>query len=484
MSAPRVRFAPSPTGALHIGGARTALFNWLFARHTGGTLVLRIEDTDGARSTEANTQVILDGLRWLGLSWDEGPVFQSASAARHRQEAEALVATGKAYRDFSTGWLDGDTNAPEDQAEAKEDAPRRPFDRAAHQIDPWEAEVRAARGELHAIRFLMPSGELDWEDAVRGRVSFAGSDLEDFVLIRRDGMPTYNMAVVSDDIAMRISHVIRGEDHVSNTPKQLALYAAMGATPPVFAHVSMILGEDGKKLSKRHGATSVASYADLGLVPAALRNFLALLGWSPGGDEELMTEARLIEAFELDRLHTKPAIFDTQKLAWMNAQYIAAMAPADLIPLLTPWLPIAESDPARVLPLIQTTQARARTLGDLAADVTRRLPGADTPLDARARPWLAAADRRQVAEAVRRAAVALATIEPEEWTHDRILAALRVTAQADGVKLGALLQPVRVALLGVLVSEPVSETLVVLGRDESLRRLRDWPTLARRTEIE
>ncbi|HEX9216773.1 MAG TPA: glutamate--tRNA ligase family protein, partial [Gemmatimonadales bacterium] len=280
----RARFAPSPTGYLHVGGARTALFNWLFARREGGKLLLRIEDTDKARSTDEHTQVILDGLTWLGLDWDEPPVFQGARLPRHQQVADQLLKEGKAYM------------------------------------------------EEDAIRLRVPPGELSWEDAVHSRISFKGEDIRDFVILRSDRSPLYNFAVVVDDIDMQITHVIRGDDHISNTPKQLAVYRALGAVTPVFGHVPMIHGPDGKKLSKRHGATAVGDYQHLGILPEAMRNFLALLGWSPGGDREIMSKEELRNLFSLDGILKKPAVFDTTKLEWMNGQYLSAKSAEELYP--------------------------------------------------------------------------------------------------------------------------------------------------------
>src|SRR5512144_572495 len=278
----RVRFAPSPTGYLHVGGARTALFNWLYARHTGGAFLLRIEDTDKQRSTDEHTKVILDGLTWLGLDWDEELVFQGARIARHQEAADRLLAEGKAYL------------------------------------------------EEGAIRFRMPQEEIAWEDAVHGRISFQGADIKDFVILRTDRTPLYTHAVVVDDVDMAITHVLRGDDHISNTPKQIALYRALGHAPPVFAHVPMILGTDGKKRSKRHGATAVGDYQNQGILPAAMRNFLALLGWSPGGDREILAEDEMIRLFTLEGIQKKAAVFDTAKLEWMNGQYLSALS-ADVL---------------------------------------------------------------------------------------------------------------------------------------------------------
>src|SRR5207245_1704091 len=286
----RVRFAPSPTGYLHVGGARTALLNWLYARHAGGKFLLRIEDTDKQRSTEEHTTVILDGLTWLGLDWDEPPVFQGARLKQHQAAADRLLKEDKAYLDEGT------------------------------------------------IRFRMPPGEIAWEDAVHGRISFQGEDLKDFIILRSDRTPIYNLAVVVDDVDMGITLVLRGDDHISNTPKQIALYRALGHEPPQFGHVPMINGPDGKKLSKRHGATAVGDYQHLGILPAAMRNFLALLGWSPGGDREIMTQQEMIDLFSLEGIQSKAAIFDTTKLEWMNGQYLSATSAEELYPLVQPQL--------------------------------------------------------------------------------------------------------------------------------------------------
>ena len=323
MTAPRVRFAPSPTGYLHVGGARTALFNWLYARHTGGTIVLRIEDTDRERSTESHTKVILDGLTWLGITWDEGPVFQGEYGPRHKADAERLVAEGKAYRCYCTK---AELDAQRAAAEAAGAAFR--YDRRCFRLPPEEIERRTSAGDPFTIRFLLQDEEIAWEDAVHGRIAFQGRDLDDFVILRSDGSAIYNLAVVSDDIAMAISHVIRGDDHISNTPKQIALYRALGHEPPVFAHVPMILGNDGKKLSKRHGATAVGDYQDQGILPAAMRNFLALLGWSPAAIGKILPEEEMIELFTLEGIQKKAAVFDTTKLEWMNGQYLSALPAA------------------------------------------------------------------------------------------------------------------------------------------------------------
>ncbi len=318
VSAPRVRFAPSPTGYLHVGGARTALFNWLFARQAGGTLVLRIEDTDRARSSDEHTKVIHDGLIWLGIQWDEGPFFQADFARQQHEIAERLLAEGKAYRCFCSV-----VELEEQRQKANRQKIPFAYDRRCYHLSPAEQSSKLEAGTPFAIRFLMPAEELAWDDAVHGRISFHGRDLDDFVILRSDGSPIYNLAVVADDLAMQITHVIRGADHISNTPKQIAIYRALEREPPVFAHVPMILGTDGKKLSKRHGATAVGDYQEHGILPEAMRNFLALLGWSPGDDREILTEREMIDAFSLEAIQKKPAIFDTTKLEWMNGQYLS-----------------------------------------------------------------------------------------------------------------------------------------------------------------
>ena len=475
MPTPRVRFAPSPTGYLHVGGARTALFNWLYARKTGGRFVLRIEDTDRERSTDAHTQVILDGLAWLGIDWDEGPYFQGAEGARHRTDAERLLGTGAAYRCFCTR---EELDAMRAGADAAKSAFR--YDGRCGRLDPAEAARRADGGEAFTIRLRMPDEELAWDDAVHGRISFQGRDLDDFVIMRSDGTPIYNHAVVSDDIAMRITHVIRGDDHISNTPRQIALYRALGHAPPVFAHVPMILGPDGKKLSKRHGATAVGDYQDEGILPAAMRNFLALLGWSPGGDREIMAQAEMIALFELDGIQGKPAVFDPVKLEWMNGQYIAAMPAAELeTPVRRELDRMGVVQQGRdLLAIIEAVKARSRTVLDVARQVQVRLH--PPVLDAAGLPGgpLAAADDKarklvekmgeRFAENLRIAHAALERIGDQDWSAERVGAVLTATAEEHALKLGDIMQPIRVALTLGTVSEPVNELLAVVGRGPAL----------------
>jgi len=469
MTVPRVRFAPSPTCYLHVGGARTALFNWLFARHVHGTMVLRIEDTDRERSTEAHTRVILDGLTWLGITWDEGPYFQGEYGPKHRADAERLLAEGKAYRCFCTR---EELDAQRARAEAAGTGFH--YDRRCYRLTPGEIEQRLATGAPFTIRFLLADDEIAWEDAVHGRISFQGRDLDDFVILRSDGTAIYNLAVVSDDIAMRITHVIRGDDHISNTPKQIALYRAFGQEPPVFAHVPMILGTDGKKLSKRHGATAVGDYQDQGILPAAMRNFLALLGWSPGEDREILPEDEMVALFSLEGIQKKAAVFDTAKLEWMNGEYLSALPAEDLVPAVRRELEQMQvaSGPRDLVPLINAVKGRSRTILQIAERVAVRLDPSRATIDAKGQALIHKMGPAFGAN-LERAAAALERLAPGDWTAEAILECLKGVAEAPGLKLGDAMQPVRVALTGSTVSEPVNELLAVVDRGTALGRLRD-----------
>jgi len=467
--APRVRFAPSPTGYLHVGGARTALFNWLYARKTGGTFILRIEYTDKERSTDAHTQVILDGLKWLGVSWDEGPVFQGAEGPRHRADVQKLVDAGKAYPCFCTKEELEAQRALADKAKTGFK-----YDRRCSKLSPAEVEAKRKAGLPASIRLRMPQEALAWDDAVHGTITFQGHDLDDFILLRSDGTPIYNLAVVSDDIAMRITHVIRGDDHVSNTPKQIAIYRALGAEVPVFAHVPMILGNDGKKLSKRHGATAVGDYQAKGILPAAMRNFLALLGWSPGGDREIMPEAEMIEAFSLERIQSKPAVFDTDKLEWMNGQYLSHKSAAELEPEVRRELAtMGVTLDARPLgPVIDAVKARSRLITDIASQAAVRLDPSRAVVDEKG----AALQKKLGAAFAENLKLALSVLEgvtAAQWTADHLAEPLKAGAESKGMKQGDLMQPIRVALTGSTVSEPVNELLAVVGREASLKRLKE-----------
>jgi glutamyl-tRNA synthetase len=364
VSSPRVRFAPSPTGYLHVGGARTALFNWLFARHCGGTFILRIEDTDFERSSEAMVEGILEGMRWLGLDWDEGPFFQSQRLPLYQATAQKLIDSGHAYYCFCT----------KEELEARRaEGTAAMYDRRCRNLDRAESEKRRLAGQPAAVRFSVPDGATSWDDAVFGRVEFANVELEDFVLLRSDGIPTYHLSVVADDIDMRLTHIIRGADHISNTPKQVLQYQALGAELPIFAHVPLILGPDKTRLSKRHGATSVIAYKDMGIVPEAFRNFLALLGWSPGSahkGREIFSSEDLTELFSLEGISKSNAVFDNDKLAWFNTEYIRASDSDKLLPLIQIEWRAAEFTPARsseeILAAIDLLKPRARSLKDFA----------------------------------------------------------------------------------------------------------------------
>ncbi|HYH80441.1 MAG TPA: glutamate--tRNA ligase [Longimicrobium sp.] len=462
----RVRFAPSPTGYLHVGGARTALFNWLFARKTGGVFVLRVEDTDRERSTDASTRTILDGMTWLGLSWDEGPFHQADGFARHKAEAERLLAEGKAYRCFCTAEA---LNAKREAAGVEYR-----YDRTCHHVPAGESDTRAAAGEPFTVRFRVPEGTTEWEDVVHGLTTFDNGSIEDFIILRTDGTPIYNMAVVADDIDMRITHVIRGDDHVPNTPKQILLYRALGAAVPTFAHLPMILGPDGKKMSKRHGATAVGDYAEMGILPDALFNFLALLGWNPGDEREVMSKGELVEAFTLERINRKAAIFDTEKLEWMNGQYLAHVPAAELLPAVAPRLVAdglvtqAEVDaaPEWLLTLVDLLKTRSRTVLEIAPKAVPLLAASiDYDEAATAKHW----KDPQTGERLARLRPVFAALEP--WAPEAVEAALREQAERCGVGMGKLAQPLRVALTGSAASPGIDQVVWVMGRERTLARI-------------
>ncbi len=466
--APRVRFAPSPTGYLHVGGARTALFNWLFARHFGGALILRIEDTDLERSTAEMVEGILRGMTWLGLDWDEGPFYQTQRMDLYRASAAKLVASGHAYYCFCT------KEELERRRAAASAAGRPPrYEGTCRGISPDEAARRRAGGEPAAVRFAVPqSGSTAFDDAVFGRVEFSNSELEDFVLLRSDGGPTYHLSVVADDVDMRITHVIRGADHISNTPKQVMLYQAMGASLPVFAHVPLILGPDKTRLSKRHGATSVMAYRDEGIVPEAFRNFLALLGWTPPqGSKEILGDSELIKLFGLEGISKSNAVFDRAKLEWFNTEYIRSYAADQLLPLIEEeWRKagLVPDPPGRgALPTISLLQPRARSLKDFAASF--RAFFSDT-----FQPDPAAVGKFLSDEKVRQMLVELgdryATLQDfSEASTEKLL---RDFAVEKGMKAGALINGARVALTGQGVAPSLFAVMVSLGKQRTVARLK------------
>ena len=469
--APRVRFAPSPTGYLHVGGARTALFNWLFAKNTGGTFILRIEDTDKERSTESHTQVILEGLSWLGITYDEGPFFQGGYGDRHRADAEAMLARDQAYRCFCT-------KEELDAQRARADKTGTPFryDGGCGRLSKQEVDERLAKGLPFSIRLRMPDEEIAWDDAVHERISFQGRDLDDFIILRSDGSPIYNLAVVSDDIEMKITHVIRGDDHISNTPKQIAIYRALGKPIPTFAHVPMILGSDGKKLSKRHGATAVGDYQDKGILPLAMRNFLALLGWSPGGDREILPEAEMIKLFSLDGIQKKPAVFDTTKLEWMNGEYLSLVPVEDLLGPVKHHLDEmgVKYEVVRLPALINAVKARSRTLLDIAKQVAVRVRESFERPDEKAQQFITKLGPPVFDQNLRLTQRALQSIDASQWDSNTTLTTIKSVAEQGGKKLGDVMQPVRIALTGSTVSEPVNELLGVVGKEFALKKIDNW----------
>ena len=474
--APRVRFAPSPTGYLHVGGARTALFNWLYARRNSGAFLLRIEDTDVERSSTDMVTGILDGLRWLGLTWDEGPeiggphapYFQAQRLDRYRAVALQLIETGHAYACFcSADRLRQQRELAEQRGEAWQ------YDRACLGLSPDRVREFEASGTPRAIRFKVPAGSTAFDDAVHGRIEFDGANIEDFVILRSDDYPTYHLSVVVDDVEMAITDVIRGDDHISNTPKHVLLFQALGAPVPRFAHVPLILGSDKKRLSKRHGATSVTEYQRQGYLPEAMVNFLALLGWSPGDDRELMATTELIASFSLDGISGGNAVFNTDKLDWMNGQYIARMSIADLAALLRPMFDESGlgnqelvQDVASFHRLLELLRPRAKRLTDF-VDQARPLVVDAVEYEPEAvEKHLATPD---LASHVAALADTLAQTSP--FNEANVEAAVRGTATARGIKAGALIHATRVAVTGRTASPGLFEVLAWLGSERSGARL-------------
>jgi len=460
---PRVRFAPSPTGSLHVGGARTALYNLLFARHEKGTFLLRIEDTDVERSREELTAQILSAMEWLGLDYDDGPFYQSRRYDLYREAAEGLIRGGKAYRAFETP---DELDAERKKAEGAGRAYR--YSGAGRDIAPEESDRRARAGERHVVRLKMPAETIVVDDLIRGRVEFPAEALDDFVLVRSDGHPLYHFCVCVDDADMRITHVIRGDDHLANTPKHVALFRALDAPLPEFAHLGMILGTDRKKLSKRHGAAAVEEWRDAGILPEALFNFLALLGWAPGGDREILSRAEMEREFTLDRVGASPSVFDPEKLLWMNQQYIAGMPATDLLARSIPHAPAgvpAESVALRAIelhrPRVRTPIEMGRALSTYAADPSGYDPDG---MKKHVRP-----DTAPHLEALAKRLEAL-----PEWTAAAAEAALRETAETGGTPAGKLIHPARLALTGVTVGAPLFDVVELLGRETTLRRLRKF----------
>ena len=455
----RTRFAPSPTGFLHIGGARTALFCWLEARQRGGEFILRIEDTDRERSTREAVQAILDGMSWLGLEHDEGPFYQTLRLDRYRQVAEDLLKAGKAYYAYETK---DEIEAMRAEALANKQKPRyNGYYRDRN--EPFRDDPN------RVIRFRNPeSGTVVFDDKVKGRIEWSNQELDDLVIFRSDGFPTYNFAVVVDDIDMRISDVVRGDDHVNNTPRQINIYHALGAQVPTFAHLPMILGADGQKLSKRHGAVSVMQYRDDGFLPHAVLNYLVRLGWSHG-DQEIFSRAQMIELFDVGHVNRAAARFDTEKLTWLNQQYLKNDEPQDILPHLLWHLRAAGLDPAHgpdPVDVIVALRERATTLKDMAE---------------KARTWyepLQAYDEAAVAKHLKTptAIPALQAVHAKladlrEWTPANVHQAIAAAAEAIGEGMGKVAQPLRVAITGTQVSPSIDHTVYLAGREQALGRI-------------
>lgn len=485
MSDVRVRFAPSPTGTLHVGGARTAIYNWAFARCSGGTFVLRIDDTDPERSTAENTAQILRSLRWLGLDWDEGPetggthgpYFQTQRSEHYASALESMKASGAAYPCFCTA----------EELAAKRELARAGdgiwgYDRTCRSIEPRAAAERIAAGEPHVWRLKVPDerGTIVVNDAVRGATEFPIDAMDDFVLVRSDGTPTYNFATVVDDAAMLITHVIRGDDHLTNTPRQILVFEALGKSVPQFAHLSMIWGPDGKKLSKRHGATSVEAYDEMGYLPEALLNYLALLGWSLDGETTIVSADVLKQSFSLDRISKNPAIFDAEKLEWMNGVYIRELPAEQFLERMLPWLQRAglatgEDAVARrdwFLQLVPLVAERIKRFDEIAEKVAFLF--VEPVIEDSA--WEKVLAKDGASEAL---AAALNALQSADFKAEDLESALRTVPEATGLKPKLVFQSVRVAVTGSTVSPPLFESLELLGKERALARIAAAQALAR-----
>jgi glutamyl-tRNA synthetase len=448
----KLRFAPSPTGFLHVGGARTAIFNLLHARRYGGAMLLRIEDTDVERSRQHHAEQIVASLQWLGVEWDEGPIYQSDRLQHYRERAAELVESGKAYRCYCTV-----EELEEERAAAEKAGQQWRYSGKCRRLR------RAEESESYVIRFAVEPEPIEFHDLIRGDVRFEGELIDDFVLLRSDGYPTYHLSVVVDDIDMAITHVARGDDHLSNTPKHIVLFRAFGAAVPVFAHLPLILGSDKKRLSKRTGATSAEEYRDMGIVPAALFNFLTLLGWSPGGDREIFTKEEAAAVFDLSAVNKAAAIFDVEKLLWMNAQYLMRMSADEIHPYLRPFM---DRELAELRPLIELYKIRSHTLKEMAEQMAVYFAD-DVEYEADAVKKHVKGD--DLAERMRALHAALAATEPFDVTTTE--QALRALADSRGLGAGKLIHPLRLALTGKGASPPIFDVAVVLGKARTLERL-------------
>lgn len=465
----RVRFAPSPTGYLHIGGVRTALFNWLFARKHGGTFILRIEDTDLSRSTEESIQEIVEAMKWLGLDWDEGPFRQMERQAVYRKTVDTLLAEGKAYRCYCT----------QEELEA-----RRQSALKQGQKPKYDGKCRnlsnPPQDAPSVVRFKTPqAGSVTINDMLRGAIVFDNSELDDLIIQRTDGTPTYNFVVVVDDTDMKITHVIRGDDHLSNTPRQALLYDSLNYPRPQFAHISMILGNDKTRLSKRHGATSILAYRDMGYLPDAMLNYLARLGWSHG-DQEIFSRQELVQHFSLETITISPAVFNPEKLLWINTHHIKTAQPADLVKHLEPLLArenvlpqnhgLSADEIARPVPFLQE---RTKTLVEMAQGAAFYFKK-ELEFDEKAKEKFLHAETKPLLEQL------ISALEKQDdFSTAKIETLCTALIEQNGVKLGQLAQPVRVALTGKTVSPGIYEVIMLLGKERTLTRLKDAVQLIR-----
>ncbi len=472
MSRVRVRFAPSPTGFLHLGGARTALFNWLLARKTRGTFVLRVEDTDARRSSQEMAEGIMEGLSWLGLDWDEGPFYQSRRLEIYREAAKRTVASRHAYTCFCSP-EEIQARSAESRLAGRIWRCRRCRNQASRLV-----RSRVAAGESHTLRFRVPADRrIVFRDQVYGKVSLSTENIEDFTLLRSDGSPTYHLSVVADDWEMGISHVIRGADHLSNTPKQILLHEALGTQAPGYAHLPLILGPDKKRLSKRNGAESVLEYRDQGVLPMALCNYLALLGWSPGDDRELFSNGELVKSFDLDRVNKANAVFDRRKLDWMNSRYLAGSSSQDLVPHLQPFLersgyPEERGNDGRLLPVIRLLKSRLNRLSDF-PEMAGPFLTDDFDYESKAvNRHFSLADPEQRSRLRSRLEILAEEYDQlQEFNLENVEAVLRGAAKESGFKIGVFFGAVRVALTGRTASPGIFDVIVTLGRQRVVERL-------------
>jgi glutamyl-tRNA synthetase len=462
----RVRFAPSPTGYLHVGGARTAIYNWLLRQRFGGDLILRIEDTDRARSDQAMTRQIQDALKWLGVSWDEGPFLQSERVAGHLKRAQQLIESGHAYHCFCSS-----ETLEQQRKEAQAKGEGFLYPRTCMELATEEVEQRIAQGRPHIVRFVMPRENTQFDDLIRGDMDVPSDALDDFIIVRSDGSPTYHLSVVCDDIDMGVTHVLRGEDHLSNTPKHVRLFEALGVPVPVFGHLPLMLGADRKRLSKRFGATSVEEFREQGILPQALFNYLALLSWTPPGEEEILSASEMVKVFSLDKMGASAAVFDVDKLKWVNGKYLSTLPLDELLHHLRPFLDAEDlggADEERLRAAIDLHRTRPRTLADLAASVKpyfvdtlkyddelclKFLDQPDLP------GWLGALKGR---------------FAQASWDEAGLEEALRALATEKEIAAGKLIHPARMAVTAAKAGPGIFEVLEAMGKEATFRHLNNF----------